>query len=60
MMATAGDFEPLLDDIEREAQVEGPAGAAELRAMHLRNCIVARLIQRRQELCLTQEQLAAR
>lgn len=50
----------LLDDIEREAQEEGPDAVADLRAMQLRYRMIARLIQRRRELHLTQKQLAAR
>lgn len=59
-MATPSDFEQLLDDIEREAQEEGPVAVADLRAMQLRYHMIARLIQRRRELHLTQKQLAER
>jgi DNA-binding XRE family transcriptional regulator len=52
------DFEQLLADIEREAQQEGPAAVADLRAMQLRYRLIARLIQRRHEMHLTEEQLA--
>jgi DNA-binding XRE family transcriptional regulator len=60
IMSAQGDFKQLLDDIEREAQEEGPAAVADLRAMQLRYRMIARLIQRRRELRLTQKQLAAR
>jgi DNA-binding XRE family transcriptional regulator len=59
-MTNSSDFERLLGEIEREAEEEGPAAVAELRALQLRYRMIARLIQRRQQLHLTQKQLAVR
>src|SRR5579884_3757266 len=59
-MSTSRDFDRLLDDIEREAQEEGPVAVADLRARQLRYRMIARLIQRRREQHLTQKQLAER
>ena len=59
-MTKSDDFDRLVDDIEREARKEGPAAVADLRATPLRYRMIGRLIQRRRELHLTQEQLASR
>ena len=53
------DFEDLLQQIEIEAEAEGPAGRAHLD--ELRDCfdLVVQIIDRRRELHLTQQQVAA-
>jgi DNA-binding XRE family transcriptional regulator len=54
------DFDRLMADIEREAEEEGPAAVAELNALRLKYAMISRLIGRRRELRLTQQQLAQR
>jgi DNA-binding XRE family transcriptional regulator len=55
---TRGDFDDLLLDIEREAEEEGPAGVADLRALQFKYQLINTLIQQRRERGLTQQQLA--
>jgi DNA-binding XRE family transcriptional regulator len=56
----SNDFEALLDDIEIEAEHEGPEAVSELRAMQLKYRMLSQMIQRRRELHLTQKELAER
>jgi DNA-binding XRE family transcriptional regulator len=53
------DFEDLIGQIEREAGAEGPTGRAHLDALRDRFDLVEQIIDRRRELHLTQEQVAA-
>ena len=55
---TPGDFEDLLGQIEREAEEDGPAGIADLRALQFKYQMINELILRRRELRWTQQQLA--
>jgi DNA-binding XRE family transcriptional regulator len=53
-----GDFEQLMRDIEAEANAEGPAAVAELAALDTRFGLASQLMQLRQQLKITQKQLA--
>jgi ribosome-binding protein aMBF1 (putative translation factor) len=53
------DFEDLLHQIEAEAEAEGPAGLAHCDELRDRFDLVAQIIDRRRELHLTQQQVAA-
>ena len=53
------DFEDLLHQIADEAEAEGPAGRAHLNALRDRYDLVVQIIDRRRELHLTQQQVAA-
>ena len=53
------DFEDLLNQIEREADADGPDGRAHLEALRDRFDLVEQIIDRRRELHLTQQQVAA-
>lgn len=53
------DFEDLLQQIEIEAEAEGPAGRAHLDELRDRFDLVVQIIDRRRELHLTQQQVAA-
>jgi len=53
------DFEDLLHQIEEEAEAEGPAGRAHFDALRDRFDLVVQIIDRRRELHLTQQQVAA-
>ena len=52
------DFEQLIQDIEAEAQAEGPAAVAQLRAFELQFTLAADLLALRKARGLTQKQLA--
>lgn len=52
------DFDKLIQDIENEAQAEGPAAVAELRALDARFRLANELLTARQAAKLTQRQLA--
>jgi DNA-binding XRE family transcriptional regulator len=58
--ATRGDFGDLLLHIEREAEEEGPAAVADLRALQFKYQLINALIQQRRLCGLTQRQLAER
>ena len=53
------DFEDLLHQIEEEAEAEGPAGRAHFDELRDRYDLVVQIIDRRRELHLTQQQVAA-
>ena len=53
------DCEDLLHQIEEEAEAEGPAGGAHFDALRDRFALVVQIIDRRRELHLTQQQVAA-
>ena len=53
------DFEDLFHQIEAEAEAEGPAGLAHCDELRGRFDLVAQIIDRRRELHLTQQQVAA-
>ena len=53
------DFEDLLRQIEIEAEAEGPSGRAHLDELRDRFDLVVQIIDRRRELHLTQQQVAA-
>jgi len=53
------DFEDLLQQIEIEAEAEGPAGRAHLDELRDRFDLVVQIIDRRRELHLTQQEVAA-
>jgi len=53
------DWEDLLSQIESEAEAEGPAGRAHLDELRDRFDLVVQIIDRRRELHLTQQQVAA-
>lgn len=53
------DFDQLIQDIEQEAQAEGPAAIAELRAFDDRFRIAAMLMQTRKQKGFTQAELAS-
>ena len=53
------DFEDLLHQIENEAQEEGPAGRTHLDELRDRFDLVVQIVERRRELHLTQQQVAA-
>jgi ribosome-binding protein aMBF1 (putative translation factor) len=57
---TGGDFGDLLLDIDREAEEEGPAGIADLRALQFKYQLINALIQQRRTRGWTQQQLAER
>jgi ribosome-binding protein aMBF1 (putative translation factor) len=52
------DFDDLFQQIEREAEAEGPAGRAHLDALRDRFDLVEQIIDRRRELHMTQGQVA--
>ena len=52
------DLTSSCDDIEREAQAEGPDGLAHLAALRDRFDFVEQIVDRRRELGLTQQQVA--
>jgi DNA-binding XRE family transcriptional regulator len=56
--ATRDDFSDLLLRIEHEAEEEGPAGVADLRALQFKYQLINALIQQRRVRGLTQQQLA--
>jgi ribosome-binding protein aMBF1 (putative translation factor) len=58
--ATRGNFDDLLLHIEREAEEEGPAGVADLRALQFKYQLINVLIQQRRLCGWTQKQLAER
>ena len=53
------DWEDLLSHIESEAEAEGPGGQAHLDELRDRFDLVVQIIDRRRELHLTQQQVAA-
>jgi ribosome-binding protein aMBF1 (putative translation factor) len=53
------DWEDLLRHIELEAEAEGPAGRAHLDELRDRFDLIVQIIDRRRELHLTQQQVAA-
>ena len=53
------DFEDLLHQREGDAEAEGPAGRAHLEELRDRYDLVVQVIDRRRELHLTQQQVAA-
>ena len=53
------DFEDLLHQIEEEAEAEGPPGRAHADALRDRLDLVVQIIDRRRELHVTQQQVAA-
>jgi len=53
------DFHDLLDQIAEEAEAEGPAGEEHLRELRDRYDLVIQIIDRRRELHMTQQQVAA-
>ena len=53
------DFEDLLQQIEIEAEAEGPAGRAHLDELRDRFDLVVQIIDSRRELHLTQQEVAA-
>jgi len=53
------DFDDLLHQIEEEAEAEGPAGRAHFDELRDRYDLVVQIIDRRRELHLTQQQVAA-
>lgn len=57
--SSSRDFERLLDDIEVEAETEGPAAVLELRALQLKYRLINQLIERRHGLHWSQKDLAA-
>jgi DNA-binding XRE family transcriptional regulator len=57
---TRDDFGDLLLRIEREAEEEGPAGIADLRALQFKYQLINALIQQRRLCGWTQKQLAER
>jgi ribosome-binding protein aMBF1 (putative translation factor) len=57
---TPRDFSDLLLQIEREAEEEGPAGVADLRALQFKYRLINALIQQRRVHGWTQKQLAER
>lgn len=54
-----GDFEDLLRQIDQEAEAEGEAGREHIKALRDRFDLVEQIIDRRRELHLTQQQVAA-
>jgi ribosome-binding protein aMBF1 (putative translation factor) len=54
------DFSDLLLQIEREAEEEGPAGIADLKALQFKYQLINALIQQRRVCGWTQKQLAER
>jgi DNA-binding XRE family transcriptional regulator len=57
---TRGDFGEVLLQIEREAEEEGPAGVADLKALQFKYQLINALIQQRRLCGWTQKQLAER
>lgn len=53
------DFEDLLRQIEQEAEAEGPTGHAHLAELRDRFDLVVQIVDRRRELHMTQQQVAA-
>jgi len=53
------DFDQLIQDIEAEAQAEGPAAVAQLRAFEVQFTLAADLIALRKARGLSQKQLAS-
>lgn len=53
------DFEDLLRQIEQEVEAEGEAGREHLASLHNRFDLCEQIIDRRRELGLTQQQVAA-
>ena len=56
----SGDFEALIRQIDQEAEEEGPAGVADLRALQVKYQMISGIVQRRRELHWTQQELAER
>jgi len=54
-----GDFDDLIQFIEDEAQADGPAAVAELRAFDARFRIASELLEARKQAHMTQRELAA-
>ncbi len=54
------DFNQLIDDIEAEAQAEGPAAIAELRSFDTQFRMAAELMEARKGAHMSQKELAAR
>lgn len=53
-------FEELMQEIEAEAEAEGPQAVAQLHALDMKYFMINQLLQGRRELHLTQKQLAER
>lgn len=53
-------FDEFYREIEAEAEAEGPAAVADLRAKELKYALISSLLSRRRELHWTQRDLAAR
>jgi ribosome-binding protein aMBF1 (putative translation factor) len=56
-LGTGGDFAAFVEDLEREAQEEGPAAVAEMETLHEYYGLVSDLIKLRRHRGLTQKQL---
>ncbi len=60
MKTMSHDFEALLEQIDREANEEGPQAVAELKALQVKYRMLNQLIERRRSLHLTQKNLAGK
>lgn len=56
-LSTSGDSAAFMEDLEREAQEEGPSAVAEMEALHEYYSLVSELMKLRRHRKITQKQL---